>query len=335
LAMNETQAIALLCAPVGDSGSGAAPLTPARWADLCAQMKVAGIGGAADLASLEQEELEKRLALAAEDAFRIHQRFARADAIEAELDRLAQEGVWTLTVADADYPERLKRYLGRQAPPVLFGAGKPSLLNLGPGAQALAIVGSRSIDENGKDYARELAAACARQGIAVVSGAARGVDQIAMNAALGEGGVVIGVMADSLLPQSSRPDTREALDSGNLALITPYNPAVPFNAGLAMGRNKLIYALADWAVVVRCDPNKGGSWAGAIEAIKKGRVPVFARPDAEAGPGNAELLRRGALPFPDLPWDDLSQRLKDSATYLDSGFSSNNAAQEPIQGELF
>src|SRR5439155_1012170 len=71
-----------------------------------------------------------------------------------------------------------------------------------------------------------------------------------------------------------------------------------FTVGAAMGRNRLIYALADFALVVSCDAERGGTWAGATEALKAGWVPVFAAEAAELPEGNRRLAQLGALAFP-------------------------------------
>ena len=44
-----------------------------------------------------------------------------------------------------------------------------------------------------------------------------------------------------------------------------------------MGRNKLIYAHGDWAVVVAAEAETGGTWAGAVECLRSGWTPVFVR----------------------------------------------------------
>lgn len=86
---------------------------------------------------------------------------------------------------------------------------------------------------------------------------------------------------------------------GRLVLISPYDPAAGFNVGHAMQRNKVIYALADAALVVTSDFEKGGTWAGAIEQLDRLRlVPVFVRNGPNAGRGNAALLQRGGRPWP-------------------------------------
>ena len=66
-----------------------------------------------------------------------------------------------------------------------------------------------------------------------------------------------------------------------------------------MQRNKLIYALADAALVINSDYEKGGTWAGAVEQLEKLRLaPVYARSHGETGKGLEALRRKGALPWP-------------------------------------
>jgi DNA processing protein len=98
-------------------------------------------------------------------------------------------------------------------------------------------------------------------------------------------------------------------------LISPYDPAAGFNVGHAMQRNKVIYALADAALVVTSDFEKGGTWAGAIEQLEKLHfVPVFVCNGANAGKGNSALLQHGAVPWPNLrDSDELSQALAKAA----------------------
>jgi predicted Rossmann fold nucleotide-binding protein DprA/Smf involved in DNA uptake len=189
---------------------------------------------------------------------------------------------------------------------VLFGAGPRSLLSGG----GLAIVGSRNVDGEGDTFARETAAQCARNNLPVISGGARGVDLAAMRGALNVGGVVIGVLADHLLKTSVDPKFRDSLADGRLLLISPYNPESRFTVGNAMGRNKLIYALADFGLVVAADHGKGGTWAGAVEELKQvsGR-PIFVRIGPGVPLGNRKLLDYGAVPFPDISSQEFTAEL--------------------------
>jgi predicted Rossmann fold nucleotide-binding protein DprA/Smf involved in DNA uptake len=107
------------------------------------------------------------------------------------------------------------------------------------------------------------------------------------------------------------PDCREPISDGRLTLISLVDPSAGFNVGNAMQRNKIIYGLADAALVVSSDVNRGGTWAGAIEQLERLRNrAVFVRIDA-ASEGNKELQNRGALPWP-LPktTDELKRALK-------------------------
>jgi predicted Rossmann fold nucleotide-binding protein DprA/Smf involved in DNA uptake len=116
-----------------------------------------------------------------------------------------------------------------------------------------------------------------------------------MDGSLEAGGVAIGVLADSLESTVRKPDVRQLLLDDRLLLLTPYAPTAGFSVGGAMGRNKLIYGLADFAVVVSSDFQTGGTWAGAVEALKAGWCPVIVR-EAEGAPkGNRELIKLGGL----------------------------------------
>jgi predicted Rossmann fold nucleotide-binding protein DprA/Smf involved in DNA uptake len=65
-----------------------------------------------------------------------------------------------------------------------------------------------------------------------------------------------------------------------------------------MQRNKLIYALADAALVVSADLGKGGTWAGAEEQLDKLKFTrVYVRSTGELGAGLETLQKKGALPW--------------------------------------
>ena len=102
----------------------------------------------------------------------------------------------------------------------------------------------------------------------MISGGAKGVDAAAMNGAVEAGGAVIGVLADSLERRARSVALRNLVQDERVVLLSPNGSDVPFSVGLAMGRNRLIYCLADLAVVVSASEGEGGTWAGATEALK-------------------------------------------------------------------
>ena len=64
-----------------------------------------------------------------------------------------------------------------------------------------------------------------------------------------------------------------------------------------MDRNKVIYALGDWALVVASDYRKGGTWAGAKEDLDAGWVPLLVRSSEDASRGLRGLIEMGATPI--------------------------------------
>ncbi len=211
------------------------------------------------------------------------------------VERWNARNIWVISRADASYPKRLKARLKEDAPPLLYGCGDIALLEKG----GLAVVGSRHVDDELISFTETVGRLSAEAHRTIVSGGAKGIDRAAMHGALMAGGDVAGVMADSLERAALSSDNREPLMEGRLVLISPYDPAAGFNVGHAMQRNKLIYAVADAALVVTADFEKGGTWAGAIEQLERLRfVPIFVRNGINAGKGNSALLHHGGKPWP-------------------------------------
>ena len=242
--------------------------------------------------NLSQGQLMRDYDLREDLAVRVEELVGRATALAFELERLEQSGIKSLTAFDEHYPREWLVRLGSKAPPLMHAAGAVELLD-SPG---LGVVGSRDVSQAGGEIAKDLARTGARLGLPLVSGGARGVDQLAMDAAIETGGAVIGILADSLLRKLKRPEVRRAVHDGNIVMCTPYAPGAPFSAGNAMGRNKLIYAQAALTVVVASDNGTGGTWSGASEALKRGFGSVAVWRGPGEGPGNAPLQQQGAKP---------------------------------------
>jgi predicted Rossmann fold nucleotide-binding protein DprA/Smf involved in DNA uptake len=206
-----------------------------------------------------------------------------------EVEELSRKGIWTITIIDDAYPHSLMTRLGPQAPPVLFGAGNAALLQM-PG---IGIVGSRDVEQPGADVAAAIAQQAVSLGHSVVSGGARGIDQLAMNAAYQADGSVIGVLADSLIGRIRKSDVLQALDNGNTCLVAQQVPAAGFTPASAMSRNKLVYAFSEATVIVASADGTGGTWTGAVEAVRAGNGTVIVWRGAGEGPGNAGLERLG------------------------------------------
>ena len=229
------------------------------------------------------------------DGSRLKNLLGRGFLLSQAIERWDSRSIWVISRADADYPKRLKERLKDKAPTILFGSGDNALLELG----GLAIVGSRNVEEKLIEYTENIGRLAAKAHQVVISGGARGIDRAAMFSSLQCGGRVIGILADNLERLALARDTREYLMDNKLVLISPYDPAVGFDVGNAMQRNKIIYALADAALVVNSDYEKGGTWAGATEQLDKLHlVPVYIRFSEDAGNGLKALRQKGALLWP-------------------------------------
>jgi predicted Rossmann fold nucleotide-binding protein DprA/Smf involved in DNA uptake len=259
------------------------------------------------------------------DSERLERLLARGFLLSQAIERWQTRGIWAVSRADAEYPRRWKARLKEDAPPVLYGCGELGILETG----GLAVVGSRHVDDALVAYTEDIGRLAAEAHRTLVSGGARGIDQAAMRGALEAGGTVAGVLADSLERAALNREHRNFLMDGKLVLVSSFDPLAGFNVGNAMQRNKLIYALADAALVVSSDYEKGGTWAGAIEQLEKLRlVPVYVRSNGETGKGLEALRQRGALPWPN---PETPEGLAE--VLATEGLSPQQAA--PVQSELF
>ena len=290
----DSQALLLLCSHLGlQSDPDPAPLTLRDWNPLARRLQTGSLRPGS-LLDFTEQDITTQLSLKVEEAGRIFRLLERRGSLAIELERLESLGIKVLTRADEDYPLRYRQRLKDSAPTVLFYAGNKDLL----GQPGIAVVGSRNVDQVGQDCAAYIGNACARSGLVLYSGGAKGVDTIGMNAALDGRGTAVCILADSLQRAIRALDARAALVRGDLCLVTPYAPNAGFSVGAAMGRNKLIYALADYAVVVASDVEKGGTWAGATEAMKAEWVPIFILEYSDMPEGNRMLLKKGGISFP-------------------------------------
>ncbi len=292
---SDTEAVLLLCGRFGGERQETfQPLSAreygelARWLAACSLRPSALLGHALNspnshLAQVHEAKLEAK---------RLQFLLGRGTALALALERWSRAGLWVISRGDPQYPKRLRKHLKNTTPPLLYGAGDKALLDGG----GLAIVGSRDAGASALEFTRRIAARCAQEGLAVVSGGAVGVDSAAMQAAIEASGTSIGSLACDLQKASLKRQNRVGLQAGQLVLVSPFYPEAGFHAGNAMARNRTIYALADRALVVESAHGSGGTWAGAVENLRHGWVPLYLRLPGDT-PGNAALVQQGGLAF--------------------------------------
>lgn len=307
----DTQAVLLLCAKLGqgEADNAAKPLTTRQYSALEKWLQERTLrpcdllqaNGRAQLGELQLHEV-------ASD--QIELLLDRGAALGLLVDRWTNSGIWMVSRGDEQYPVRYQTYLQHRAPPIIYGVGEQSCLQRG----GLAIIGSRHASEEDTGFAQRIGADCAVQKIPVISGAAKGIDSEAMMAAINRRGTAIGVLADGLGRAAVAPPHHEAILDDRLTLISPYEPESRWFPFTAMERNKLIYALADAALVVASSDEQGGTWAGAVEALKQRQIPIYVKASGEIPVGNRKLIQSGAHEFPQEPWSNLRQLFKNPSS---------------------
>ena len=338
---SDTKAVVLLCCHFAKRTT-IAPLTPSEYRKvaLCLwKEKKRPADLITDSNLLEIVSKETSL-----DLIRLRNLISRGVEMGIALEEWDRHGIWIVSKADLNYPDNFRVHLKHSNPPLLFGIGNPRLLSRG----GLAVVGSRNVDEAGLAFTQNIAQLTAENSKTLISGGARGVDTVAMETVLKLNGSAVGILSDNLLKTSLVPLYRKAISQDRLALISPYYPTAPFSVGNAMGRNKLIYSLADYTVVVSSDYNKGGTWNGAKEELRRdNHKKVFVRIEPNCPEGNKRLLELGAIRWPSLNqgeplWDVLNRQeaqldssldLFADCNYCNDSIDSLNAKPDEKKGE--
>jgi DNA processing protein len=207
------------------------------------------------------------------------------------LDHIERVGLWTKTLLDADYPERLKDL--DPPPPLIHGWGDPRVLDA---VRSVAVVGTRRPTPAGRVLAGRIAARLVELGAVVVSGVAVGIDGAAHAATLASGGRTVGVIGgghEHPGPRAHDHLRRQIVASGG-TLISEHHPKVEPTHGTYPRRNRVIAALAEATIVVEA-PLKSGALITARIAMELGRLALVApgRIGDWSTAGSLGLLRDG------------------------------------------
>ena len=291
-----TQAILLLVSPLiaGGKTESEILLKPAEYARLANTLQTLESrpcdllgSNAAELLTILSDDFDRG---------RLELLLDRGMQLAVALERWQQCSIHVISRADDCYPQRLKKGLKRLSPSLLYLSGNVELLDRG----GLAVVGSRNVNPDLIQYTLKVGELAATADYTLISGGAKGVDLASMQGAAMAGGKVIGVLANNLESAVLRRDNRNALLNEDMLLCSPFDPSAGFQAWRAMERNKLIYALADAALVVQSEVGRGGTWSGAREQIKKLYcVPVYTRTAGPRSNGLEALNRLGAHSWPE------------------------------------
>lgn len=202
---------------------------------------------------------------------------------EADADRLLslaeRQGIRFVTPADTEWPTQLgdlahgQRVQGLGGVPVGLWVRGP--MRLDELKASVAIVGSRSATSYGFDVATDVAAALARAGAPVVSGAAFGIDQAGHRGALAAGGATVAVLAcgvDRAYPAAHR----ELIDhiAHHFAVVSEAPLGSSPTKVRFLSRNRLIAALSRGTVLIEAATRSGAlntaHWADQLSRVLMG-----------------------------------------------------------------
>lgn len=204
---------------------------------------------------------------------------------------LEQPGQSLLMWDSPDYPALLAEL--NDAPPLLFVAGDPALLE----RPQLAVVGSRRASRPGLDTAAAFARSLASGGFVITSGLALGIDGAAHQGALDVGGsttAVLGTGLQQVYPPRHVGLAARIVEAGGV-LVSELPLDCPPQASNFPRRNRIISGLSLGVLVVEASPSSG-SLITARLAAEQGRE-VYAIPGSihhPAARGCHQLIREGA-----------------------------------------
>lgn len=239
--------------------------------DVHAKLLVQHFGSAEAIFKAKQSTLEKLEGVGTIRAQSIKS-FDDFKTAEAELHFIEKYKIRSLFLLDKEYPKRLLNCY--DSPTLLFYRGEADLNS----SRMVAVVGTRSNTEYGKQFTEKLVEELAEANVLIVSGLAYGIDAIAHKAALKSHTPTLGVVGhglDKIYPPQNAGLAKEMVQQGGGLLTEFFSGTQPDKHNFPL-RNRIVAGLSDATVVVETAV-KGGSMITAKLADSYNR-DVFAVP---------------------------------------------------------
>ena len=197
-----------------------------------------------------------------------------------------------ITIKDKEYPKQLKNI--PNPPKQLYFIGNIELLN----KNSIAIIGTRNASGNGKRLASKFSKELVAQGIAIVSGMAKGIDAEAHKATIEAEGKTIAVLGNGLnyvFPPENINLYKEIIKSGGL-VVSEYLPNTPPSSNLFLERNRIVSGISIGVLVVEAAYRSGTSVTAKLAKEQDRKVFVLPHEiNDKYGVGTNKLIRKGAI----------------------------------------
>jgi len=236
---------------------------------------------------------------------------------KAELGNLAflaetmgNEGYELIPIISPEYSRTKKDNLkATSAPAVLYVKGNKQIM----AEKSVAIVGSRNASEVSLEFTDHVAKLASKEYKVVVSGFAKGVDKQALDSAIRYKGQSIIVLPQGILTFGTGYKTYyKQIIEGDVLVLSTFFPKAPWRTELAMARNPIIYGLAS-EIYVAESSEKGGTWSGVMDGLRKGRTIYVRKAGDQEENANNLLISKGAIPV-----DQFGQVIKEYAASAES-----------------
>ncbi len=208
------------------------------------------------------------------------------------VEDLLDQGYNILPITSQDYSPILKKNLGKTySPPVIYTKGNIQIMK----EKSIAIVGSRTASNIALEFADNIARNATNDFKVIVSGFAKGVDKQALESAIKYKGKSIIVLPQGISTfQSGFKTYYKQIIDGDVLVLSTFHPKAPWNVQLAMARNPIIYGLAS-EIFVAESSEKGGTWSGVIDGLRKKRNIYVRKSDFSEDNSNNILISKGGI----------------------------------------
>lgn len=208
------------------------------------------------------------------------------------VEELLNQGYDIVPITSKEYSPTLKANLKYNSPILLYTKGNKQILQ----ENSIAIVGSRNANETSLLFTDNVAKKASSEFKVVVSGFAKGVDKQALDSALNYKGQSVIVLPQGITTfASGMKKYYKQIIEGDVLVLSTFHPKSPWSVELAMARNSIIYGLASEIYVAQSD-DKGGTWSGVCDGLKKGRMIYVRKPSDKEKCANNTLIGMGANP---------------------------------------
>ena len=210
------------------------------------------------------------------------------DAGKLQLEKITSLDCNYVTILDEDYPRHLKNIY--QSPVGIITRGNVNF------EKNIAIVGTRNMSPYGRKICAKITAELVRDGFAIISGFARGIDTVSHKTTLENNGHTVGVLGcgiDVVYPKENKSLYRTMWQQAGF--VSEFLPGTIPDARNFPKRNRIISGMTLGTIVIEAG-RKSGAILTAFNALDQNRE-VFAVPgriDSNRSDGCNYLIKQGA-----------------------------------------